>query len=351
MSIILAALGVLLLAAGAAAQVTMQFSGDITVPRDTVQQGSAITMNGRITVEGTLRGDAMTMNGDIRVNGTVTGDVRTFNGHISLGPTAVVGGDVWTANGTVYRAPGAEVGGRVRAETAVPQDPTAPTTPGSPQGPLAPAQPVPPQPVPPSQMPGPMTPPPSMSPAPPMMPGPTRPWDGMPYPSWSRVARAMATATLLGFVVLAVLVTAIFPRPVRGVASALSTSPGEALLAGAAIWIILPPLAVVLALSIVGIPAVVMLPFIVALVGVVGIAGVAVVVGERIIGAFQRDRSEAIDALVGAALLGVLAFLPVIGWLAILLAVTWGLGAVILLLFRRVRGPGRPPVAPPATPA
>jgi hypothetical protein len=346
MRVILAVLGVLLLAAGAAAQVTMQVSGDITIPRDTVQQGSAITMNGRITVEGTLRGDAMTMNGDIRVSGTVTGDVRTFNGHISLAPTAVVGGDVWTANGSVYRAPGAQVGGRVRAETPATQDPTAPTPPASPPDLTAP-----PQPVPPPQMPGPMTPPPSMSPAPPMMPGPTRPWDGMPYGWWPRAMRAMATATLLGFVVLAVLVTAIFPRQVRGVASALAASPGEALLAGAAVWVILPPLAVVLALSIVGIPVVVMLPFIVALVGVLGVAGVAVVVGERIIGAFQRDRSEAIDALVGAALLGVLAFLPVIGWFGILLAVTWGLGAVILLLVRRARGPERPPAAPPVAPA
>jgi hypothetical protein len=344
MRIILVVLGVLLLTTGAAAQVTMQFSGDITVPRDTVHPGSAITMNGRIFVEGTLRGDAMTMNGDIRVSGTVTGDVRTFNGHISLAPTAVVGGDVWTANGNVYRAPGAQVGGRVRAETPAPRDPTAPTPPASPQDPAGP-----PQPVPPSPMPGPM--PPSMSPAPPVMPGPTRPWDGMPYAWWSRAIRAMATATLLGFVVLAVLVTAIFPRQVRGVASALAASPGEALLAGVAVWVILPPLAVVLALSIVGIPAVVMLPFIVALVGVVGVAGVAVMVGERIVGAFQRDRSEAIDALVGAALLGVLAFLPVIGWFAILLAVTWGLGAVIVLLIHRVRDRNRPPVVPPAAPA
>jgi len=104
----------------------------------------------------------------------------------------------------------------------------------------------------------------------------------------------------------------------------------------------------VLALTIVGIPLVVMLPFAVAAVGLVGVAGIAVLIGERIIGAFQRERSDALDAVVGAALLGVLAFLPVIGWLAILGAVTWGLGSVIILLFRRVRE--RPPAAPPATP-
>ncbi|HEY6102538.1 MAG TPA: hypothetical protein VI007_04845, partial [bacterium] len=79
----------------------------------------------------------------------------------------------------------------------------------------------------------------------------------------------------------------------------------------------------------------------------------ALLIGERIIGAFQRERSETLDAVVGAALLGVLAFLPVIGWLAVLVAVTWGLGSVIVLLFRRARErpSAAPPAVPPGTPA
>src|SRR3990172_2894897 len=107
--IALAVVVVLLFAEGAAAQFTMQVSGDIVIPRDTTHQGTAMTMNGRLIVDGTLRGDAMTMNGDITVSGIVTGDVRTFNGNITLASRAMVGGDVWTANGRVTRAPGAQV--------------------------------------------------------------------------------------------------------------------------------------------------------------------------------------------------------------------------------------------------
>lgn len=158
--------------------------------------------------------------------------------------------------------------------------------------------------------------------------------------------RAVATGTLLGFIVLAAVVTAVFPRPIRRIASTLSASPGESLLAGAAVWILLPPLGAVLALTIVGIPAVVMLPFLVAVAGLAGVAGVSMLIGERIIGAFQRDRGDALDSVVGAALLGVLAFLPGLGWFAILLAVTWGLGAVVLLAVQRIRE--RPPASPPA---
>ncbi len=320
MRFFLTVLVVLLLADGAAAQgFTLRFSGDIVISRDTIHQGTAMTMNGRIVVEGTLRGNAMTMNGDVSVSGTVTGDVRTFNGNISLASTAVVDGDVWSANGRVVRAPGAQVRGRISPE-ATPPPPPVPTPPLF---------------TPPPQVP----PPPPLSPVPPLVPAPpSGPWDGMiGSPWWSRVMRAAATTTLIGFVVLAALVTAVFPRQIRRVATALSESPGEALLAGVAVWILLPPLAVVLALSLVGIPVVVMLPFLVMLLGLAGIAGVAMLIGERLIGAFQQDRTDTLDAVVGAALLGVLAFLPGLGWLAILLAVTWGLGAVVLLLFRRAR--------------
>lgn len=197
----------------------------------------------------------------------------------------------------------------------------------------------------------PVMPPPQVTPLPPF--APQTPWNGMWHPWWSRVMRAVATMTLLGFIVLAALVTAVFPRQIRIVASTLFAAPGESLLVGLAVWVLLPPLGIVLAISIVGIPVAVMLPFIVAAVGLVGIAGVALLIGERIIGAFQRERSETLDAVVGAALLGVLAFLPLIGWLAVLVAVTWGLGSVIVLLFRRVRErpSAAPPAVSPATPA
>ena len=43
-----------------------------------------------------------------------------------------------------------------------------------------------------------------------------------------------------------------------------------------------------------------------------------------------------------AAILGVLAFIPGLGWFAILLAITWGIGGVLLLILRRIRGTAVP---------
>src|SRR5574341_100202 len=117
-----------LLAAGpvGAQGFTMRFSGDIIVPRGTVLDGTAITMNGRVQVDGILNGDAMSRNGDVAVSGTVHGSVRAFNGDIILVSTAVVDGDIWSANGRVDRQPGAQIRGQVR---------TSRTPPGSPSGP------------------------------------------------------------------------------------------------------------------------------------------------------------------------------------------------------------------------
>lgn len=307
---------VLVLSAPAFAQgFTMRLSGDIIIPRDTVHDGSAMTMNGRIQVDGTLRGDAMTMNGDITVGGTVTGSVRTFNGNIVLTSTAVVGGDVWSANGRIDRGPGAQVRGRIQGSAVGPRGPSV--------------QVPPPAPVPPS---GPMR---------------SRPWSGPWSPWWPGMMRAMATWTLISFVALAAVLAALFPVQIRRVADALHHSPGESLLAGFALWVMLPLLSVVLALSIVGIPVLVFLPFGVMLIGLVGFAGASQLIGDRLLGGFQQQHSTALEAVVGAAILGVLAFIPGLGWLAILVGVTWGVGGVLLLILRRLR-PAPPPAATPS---
>ncbi|MDP3703896.1 MAG: hypothetical protein Q8R78_05870, partial [Candidatus Omnitrophota bacterium] len=75
------------------------------------------------------------------------------------------------------------------------------------------------------------------------------------------------------------------------------------------------------------------------LVGIVGFAGLSQLIGDRLLGGFQQQHNTVLESVVGAALLGVLVFIPGLGWLAIVLAVTWGIGGVIVLVLRRVRQP------------
>lgn len=311
---VIGALAIVMLAAPSvgAQGFTMRLSGDIIVPAGTVHDGLAMTMNGRIQVDGTLRGDAMTMNGDVAVSGTVTGSVRTFNGNVVLMPTAKVEGDVAAVNGRVDRQPGAQVGGSI-SEGAV----FGPSTPS------------------------------------PVQPRPRwwerpRSWQG--WDGWgpAAVARMLTTWAMVGLVVIAGVLALLIPGPIRRIAAELSASPGEAILAGLALWVVLPVAVVALILSIVGIPAVFFLPMAVGALAAIGFAGTAMLLGNRLGEALRREANPAFDTVIGAIVLAVLGLVPGLGWLALFLSITWGAGGVVLLGLRRMRRSGTPPPASPA---
>lgn len=295
----------LLAAAPARAQgFTMRMTGDISIPPGTVHDGTVVTMNGRVQVDGTLDGDAMTMNGDVTVSGTVTGSVRTFNGGVFLAPTARVDGDIWAGNGRVDRQPGSTVGGRITEGWVV-------GTPGAR---------------------------PSPAPAP-------RPWSGVDQWMSRAFFEVLAAWVLIGFIVLAAAVAALFPQQIERVSTALSDAPGQALLAGVLLWVLLPPMAMALVVSVVGIPALAFVPLGLSALGLVGFAAAAMLLGNRITEAFRWHIGPVPDTIAGAAVLAVLALMPALGWLAVFAAVTWGIGGVLLLVFRR-RSPAPAPPAP-----
>ncbi|TMI76644.1 MAG: hypothetical protein E6H05_03075 [Bacillati bacterium ANGP1] len=289
---------ILLLAQPVRAQgLTVRMSGDVLIPAGTEQNGSVVTMNGRIQVDGTLQGDAMTMNGDIAVAGTVAGSVRTFNGSILLTPTARVDGDVWAVNGRVDRQPGAQVGGRI-GEGLVFTRPRAPVF--------------------------------------------RRPWAGMGRWMSGAFFRMLAGWVMIGFTVMAAAIAALFPEQIHRVSTALSEMPGRALLAGVLLWVLLPPLVMALAVSIVGIPALAFVPLGLSVLGLVGFSAAAMLLGNRIAEGFHWHIGPVPDVVVGAAILMVLGWVPVLGWLAVLLAATWGIGGILLVTFGRA---GKAPAA------
>lgn len=306
--IMLLALLTLAVASPASAQgFTMKMNGDIVIPAGTVHEGVAMTMNGRIQVDGTLRGDAITMNGDIAVSGTVAGSVRTFNGSVTLQPAARVEGDVTAVNGRVDQHPGAVVTGRVS------------------QGPIFRSQP--------QQQP------------------PSRPrwWERPRAWSWDRMwpaplVRLFAAWATVGFIALTALIALLFPTQLRRISSGLSTMPGQAFLAGLAVWVVLPVLAIALAISIVGIPALMLLPLAVSVLAIFGFAASAMLLGHRLGEAIRREPNPVLETVIGGVVLGVLGLVPGVGWLAIFLAVTWGIGGALLLLIHRRRAASpRPP--------
>lgn len=104
-----------------AAGETIQISGTIN--------GDAYVAGGKVIVDGVINGDLLTAGGDVDISGTVTQDIRAAGGHVRI--AAVAGRNVTIAGGTVNFDPSANlhgnvvvVGGTVSMNAAVPGDAT-----------------------------------------------------------------------------------------------------------------------------------------------------------------------------------------------------------------------------------
>lgn len=84
---------------------------DYTIPRHWRVAGDVHLRDGNLTVLGEVTGDVEVENGDADIAGRVGGDVSVRRGDVTLRPTAVVDGNVQVVGGTVT-----DEGGRVHGE-------------------------------------------------------------------------------------------------------------------------------------------------------------------------------------------------------------------------------------------
>jgi len=87
-----------------------------TVEPDTVATG-LMTLGTDVAINGTVAGDVLMIGGDLTVGGTVEEDIVVIGGDVRLLDGAVVRKDVFALGGKVDRADGASVAGRVRDST------------------------------------------------------------------------------------------------------------------------------------------------------------------------------------------------------------------------------------------
>lgn len=298
----------------------------------------------RIDEDESIEGQAVAVLGSVRVDGEVGDQVVAVLGSVDLGPRAVVGGDVVSVGGRVNRAPGAQVRGSV-TEVAL----------GSGLNVHA---------------------------------GPRRrgwdPFDG--FGPWGAVPRLVGTTFRLVLLLLFAGVTLVVARSaVERSGQRASDDPLKSTMVGIVAQILLVPLlfltAVVLTITLIGIPLLLLLPFAVLfllLMALVGFTGTAGAIGQRVRRRFGLGgESEFADVAAGILvillplLLGRLlaiagwpaspfAFLLVgIGFAVEYLAWACGFGAVLTNAFtlwqarRAARpapaapAPGPPPAAPP----
>lgn len=232
-------------------------------------EGALTVIARRITVAGYVGGYALLNGNHVHVDGTVRGDLRVKGGNLTLGPNALIHGRLVYDGGT---PPSIDPSARVLGGITVPEE---------------------------------------------------RPDDASPgVAHW---------VLLIGLIVVTSLFLILAPNAVRYVTRSLRTRPGWSFVIGLVALVGVPMVILALAITVVGIPLSVLLIFSYAVLLILGYlvfaASLADLTLERPAAAPVWQRII-LTALALVVLFG-LALIPYVGWLVWIVAVTFGVGAIV----------------------
>jgi hypothetical protein len=251
-------------------------TGDVVVTReDTV--GDVVVGHGSVRIDGRVTGDIVAFDAPVRINGPVEGDVVTFAERAFIGPGGRVDGDVsYGDKDPVITVPGA-VGGKTEKldfDEFI-----------SPLGIFA---------------------------------------------AWIALWLAMSISTLL----LGLALLWLAPRSLEAAREVARTSTGPAIGIGLAVFFGLPAVALLLMITLLGLPLGIALLLALLPIYAVAYATSAFMLGRAIV---KPPTSRFLAFLAGWGILRVIALVPVLGVLAWLAATVFGLGALGIALWRSRR--------------
>ena len=246
-------------------------SGRANVPEGE-EVGDLVVFHGSSAVDGTVNGSVTTFDAPVTISGRVNGDVVVFNGRVELQDGANVTGDV-VSRGEPVVASGATIGGETeRIQTNFN-------------------------------------------------------WDGFGWVGRLAWWLAVSVSTLVVGLVLLWLVG----RGARRIAEAGWTGIGPSIGWGLLAFFGLPILGIIALVTIVGIPLGLGLLAALGLIYALGYSAAAWIVGRRIL---REPTAWILAFLVGWGILRVLALVPILGGLVGFAAVVFGLGALMVGIWR-----------------
>jgi hypothetical protein len=288
LAVSLSALSVLSLAAGSASAATdrVVITGGALVPAGETA-GDVVVIDGTVRIAGRVTGDVVSVSGPVRVSGRVDGDLIAVSDRAYLARTARIGGDLRYGDERPVLAPGASVGGEISNED----------------------------------------------------------WADA-ASGWGWVsAFAWWLAVSVSTLIVGALLVWLAPRALYAAERAVRERPGATVGWGVAIAILMPLLAILALVTLVGIPFGVALLLAAIPVLLVAYVTAAWIVGRRVLR--NRSTSPWAALLIGWVILRVLALIPAVGALVGLVATVVGLGALAVALWR-ARRPGAPAARPEA---
>jgi hypothetical protein len=258
--------------------------GHVEIGSKAAIDGNLSVAGGNVAIRGPVKGYVQAAGGEIVIDSAIDGDVVAACGKLELGPNARIGGSLrYRAGEEMKRDPAAQVAGSVERLASRHGDAFAPRTPGSRW---------------------------------------TRGW------FWTA-----------GLVVLAIILAGALPVVGLRVGGELRAHPWIALLAGLIALVCVPAAALLLMVTIIGIPLglLAILAYLALL--LVGYIAAAVTLGDLALARAKPDAAARAPWRMGAAalavlVLAVLARVPFVGGLVVLVTILLGMGALILAIPR-----------------
>lgn len=154
---------------------------------------------------------------------------------------------------------------------------------------------------------------------------------------WLALWATISILTLLGFLGLTILLVALIPEHMGTAVNALERSFITMLLWGILWMILIVPIAVLLAISIIGIILIPLEILLVVLALIIGYIASAIFIGKNILSSFKKLPLPFIDAILGILILFVIGFVPIVGPFIKALFLIAGFGAVLTTRFGTIK--------------
>lgn len=226
--------------------------------------------------KGMVVNDVIVVDGNLKVSGRIDGSVVVVGGAVALENGSYVGGDIVVV-GEILRDPGAHVTGKV-TQVYMPS----------------------------------------------FIPDAVNFFKG----GWVAFWAALGLLALVGFIGLSVLVIALMPAHMGVIVSSLDRSFLTMFLWGLLATLLVAPVAVLLAISIIGIVLIPVEMIAVALALLVGYIASAILIGNKVFEALKRPAIPFVNAVLGILILGAVGYIPVVGAVLKTVFLMAGYGAV-----------------------
>ena len=251
------------------------------------ETSSIVKINSDVVIEESMKvRNVVVFGGQITVNGTVEQNVVAIGGSAVLTRTAVVGGDVVALGGVIAMGNDAEVHGTLTEINSS-----------------------------------------NISEA--ISDLLSDDWEG-----WSWLFAIFSVIVFMTILVTAMLIVALIPKPIVTISEGITLHTYRAAIAGFVGLLVIAPIAVLLALSVIGIVLIPLEIVLVVCAAVFGFIAVAQILGERVLALIKKSNSSLVrQTFWGLLILWLIGWIPYVGWMIKVLAIVLGLGGVMITRF------------------